>query len=276
MRFTKMHGTGNDYVYVDLFDETVSDAEELARVVSDRHTGIGADGLILLAPAETDDADVRMIMYNADGSRAEMCGNGIRCLATLAAAHGRTDENPMRIETDSGVKVVELRKAGARVDMGEPELDPRKIPVDLPGPRVVDAPVEVEGQTFAMTCVSMGNPHAVIFVEDVAAVELAWIGPAFERHALFPERVNVSFAEVIDPGNVKQRTWERGTGETRACGTGACAVCVAGVLTGRTATPLRSRLAGGELFLEWDDEGRVFMTGPAVEVFHGVWTGDGV
>jgi len=276
MRFTKMHGTGNDYVYVDLFDETVSDAGALARVVSDRHTGIGADGLILLAPAESGDADVRMIMYNADGSRAEMCGNGIRCLAALARAHGRTQEDSMRVETDSGVKEVELRKEGARVDMGDPEFDPRKIPVDLPGPRIVDAPIEVEGQTFAMTCVSMGNPHAVVFVEDVEAVEIAWIGPAFERHPLFPQRVNVSFAEVVDPGHVKQRTWERGSGETRACGTGACAVCVAGVLTGRTATPLRSRLPGGELFLEWDDEGRVYMTGPAVEVFHGVWTGDGV
>ena len=276
MRFTKMHGTGNDYVYVDLFDETVSDAEALAQAVSDRHTGIGADGLILLAPAETDDADVRMIMYNADGSRAEMCGNGLRCLATLARAHGRTEKSSMRVETDAGIKEVELRKEGVRVDMGAPEFDPRKIPVDLPGPRVVDAPIEVEGQTLAMTCVSMGNPHAVVFVEDVAAVEIAWVGPAFERHPLFPQRVNVSFVEVIDPGHVKQRTWERGSGETRACGTGACAVCVAGVLTGRTATRLRSRLAGGELFLEWDDEGRVFMTGPAIEVFHGVWTGDGV
>jgi len=276
MRFTKMHGTGNDYVYVDLFDETVSDAEALAREMSDRHTGIGADGLILLAPAETGDADVRMIMYNADGSRAEMCGNGIRCLAMLARAHGRTEKDSMRVETDSGIKEVELRKEGARVDMGDPEFDPRKIPVELPGPRIVDAPIEVEGQAFAMTCVSMGNPHAVVFVEDVATVEITWIGPAFERHPLFPQRVNVSFAEVVDPGHVKQRTWERGSGETRACGTGACAVCVAGVLTGRTATRLRSRLPGGELFLEWDDEGRVYMTGPTVEVFKGVWTGDGV
>jgi len=276
MRFTKMHGTGNDYVYVDLFDETVADAEALARVVSDRHTGIGADGLILLAPAETDDADVAMIMYNADGSRAEMCGNGIRCLAALARAHGRTDRNPMRVETDAGVKEVEVRKEGARVDMGDPEFDPKKIPVKLPGPRVVDATIEVGGQSLSMTCVSMGNPHAVVYVEDVAAVDLARIGPAFEHHELFPQRVNVSFAEVKDPGHVRQRTWERGSGETRACGTGACAVCVAGVLTGRTAPRLRSRLPGGELFLEWDDEGRVFMTGPVVEVFAGVWTGDGV
>jgi diaminopimelate epimerase len=276
MRFTKMHGTGNDYVYVDLFDETVRDPEALARVVSDRHTGIGADGLILLAPAEAEDADVKMVMYNADGSRAEMCGNGIRCLAALARSHGRTEENPMRVETDAGIKVVEIRKEGARVDMGHPELDPRKIPVDLPGPRVVDAPIEVEGEEFEMTCVSMGNPHTVVFVEDVAAVELAWIGPAFERHALFPQRVNVSFAQVIDPGHVEQRTWERGSGETRACGTGACAVCVAGVLTGRTAPRVRSRFAGGELFLEWDDEGMVFLTGPAVAVFSGVWAGDGV
>lgn len=276
MRFTKMHGTGNDYVYVDLFDEAVADAAELARQVSDRHTGIGADGLILLAPPEAEAADVRMIMYNADGSRAEMCGNGIRCLASLARKHGRTRRSPIRVETDAGIKEVELRKEGARVDMGDPELDPRKIPVTLPGPRVVDAAIEVEGHAFTMTCVSMGNPHAVVYVEDVAAVDLARIGPAFENHELFPQRVNVSFAEVGDPGHVKQRTWERGSGETRACGTGACAVCVAGVLTGRTAPRLRSLLPGGELFLEWDDEGRVFMTGPVVEVFTGVWTGDGV
>ncbi|MHC4819803.1 MAG: diaminopimelate epimerase, partial [Planctomycetota bacterium] len=188
MRFTKMHGTGNDYVYVDLFDETVADAEALARVVSDRHTGIGADGLILLAPAEAEDADVRMIMYNADGSRAEMCGNGIRCLASLARAHGRTRRSPIRVETDAGIKEVELRKEGARVDMGNPEFDPRKIPVKLPGPRVVDAAIEIGGQEFTMTCVSMGNPHAVVYVEDVAAVDIAKIGPAFESHALFPQR----------------------------------------------------------------------------------------
>lgn len=276
MRFTKMHGTGNDYVYVDLFDESVPDAEALARQVSDRHTGVGADGLILLAPPTAEGADVAMIMYNADGSRAEMCGNGIRCLASLARQHGRTRRSPIRVQTDAGIREVELRKEGARVDMGEPELDPRKIPVKLPGPRVVDAAIEVEGQEFSMTCVSMGNPHAVVYVEDVDALDLARIGPAFENHELFPQRVNTSFAEVTDPGHVKQRTWERGSGETRACGTGACAVCVAGVLTGRTAPRLRSLLPGGELFLEWDDESRVFLTGPVVEVFTGVWTGDGV
>lgn len=276
MRFTKMHGTGNDYVYVDLFDESVPDAEALARQVSDRHTGVGADGLILLAPPTAEGADVAMIMYNADGSRAEMCGNGIRCLASLARQHGRTRRSPIRVQTDAGIREVELRKEGARVDMGEPELDPRKIPVKLPGPRVVDAAIEVDGREFSMTCVSMGNPHAVVYVEDVDALDLARIGPAFENHELFPQRVNTSFAEVTDPGHVKQRTWERGSGETRACGTGACAVCVAGVLTGRTAPRLRSLLPGGELFLEWDDESRVFLTGPVVEVFTGVWTGDGV
>jgi diaminopimelate epimerase len=269
-----MHGAGNDYVYVDLFDETVADPEALARAVSDRHTGIGADGLILLGPSET--ADVRMVMFNADGSRAQMCGNGIRCLARLAHDHGRTRENPVRVETDVGVKAVELRKEGARADMGVPEFDPRKIPVRLPGPRIVDHEIEVVGETFKMTCVSLGNPHAVVYVDDVAALDLGCVGAALECHELFPQRVNVSFAQVSDPGHVTQRTWERGSGETLACGTGACAVCVAGVLTGRTAPRLRCRLAGGELFVEWDDEGTVFMTGPVVEVFTGVWKGDGV
>jgi len=273
MRFTKMHGAGNDYVYVDLFDEIVDAPESVARAVSDRHTGIGADGLILMAPSEI--ADVRMEMYNADGSRAQMCGNGIRCLARLARERDRATGDTVRVETDSGIKEVELRGDGARVDMGVPAFGPEKIPVALPGPRVVDHEIEIDGQVFRMTCLSMGNPHAVLYVDDVAAADVARLGPALERHELFPQRVNVSFVEVLDPGRVKQRTWERGSGETRACGTGACAVCVAGVLTGRTAPRLKSFLPGGELLLEWDDEGAVYMTGPAVEVFSGVWKGGG-
>jgi diaminopimelate epimerase len=269
MRFTKMEGAGNDYVYVDLFEEEVPDAPVLAVAVSDRHTGIGADGLILLAPSRR--ADVRMIMYNADGSRAQMCGNGLRCLARLAFDHGRTRENPMRVETDAGVRQVELVDDGARVDMGLPILEPEKIPVRLEGARIVDFEIELDGETFAMTCVSMGNPHAVIYVEDVAAFDVARFGPILEHHDLFPDRVNASFVEVLDPGSVRQRTWERGSGETRACGSGACAVCVAGVLTGRTAPRLRSHLPGGDLFLEWDDEGPVYLTGPVVTVFTGTW-----
>jgi diaminopimelate epimerase len=273
MRFTKMHGAGNDYVYVDGFAETVGDAPALARAVSDRTTGIGSDGLILLLPSEV--ADVRMVMFNADGSRAQMCGNGIRCLAKLARDRGRSEANPMQIETDAGTKVVELRPEGIRVDMGSPRLAPASLPVLLPGERIVDHPVEIDGETLRMTCVSMGNPHAVLYVDDVEEADVAEIGPALERHPLFPERVNVSFVQVVDRSRVLQRTWERGSGETQACGTGACAVCVAGVLTGRTDGRLVSRLPGGELLLEWDGTGSVFMTGPAVEVFTGEWKGVG-
>jgi len=270
-----MHGAGNDYVYVDLWEESVRDAAAVARAVSDRHTGIGADGLILLAPPESADADVRMVMYNADGSRAQMCGNGLRCLARLAREHGRTQASPVRVETDAGVKAVAAAPGGLRVDMGPPSLAPSSLPVDLPGERVVEYPLEIDGEDYAMTCVSMGNPHAVIFVDDVAATDVAAIGAALETHALFPERVNVSFVEVLEPDEVRQRTWERGSGETRACGTGACAVCVAGVLTGRTGPRVTSRLPGGDLVLEWAGDGEpVYMTGPAVEVFRGVWNPD--
>lgn len=264
-----MHGAGNDYVYVDLFEESVDDAAALAVAVSDRRTGIGSDGLILLAPSEI--ANVRMVMFNADGSRAQMCGNGIRCLAQLARARGRSDANPMRIETDAGILTAELRPDGVRVDMGPPALAPAALPAALPGDRIVDHPVEIDGHTYRMTCVSMGNPHAVLYVDDVENTDVAEIGAALERHPAFPERVNVSFVEIVDRGRVRQRTWERGSGETFACGTGACAVCVAGVLTGRTDGRLVSRLPGGELLLEWDGDGSVFMTGPAVEVFTGDW-----
>jgi len=274
MRFTKMHGAGNDYVYVDTFDERVEDAPALSRAVSDRHKGIGADGLILLAPSER--ADVRMEMYNADGSRAQMCGNGIRCLARLARTRGRARDDVVRVETDSGVKVVTLLAGGARVAMGVPVLEPGRIPVKLDGTRVVDHPVTLEGRTFPMTCVSMGNPHAVLYVEsEPTAREVELYGRALELHAMFPERANVEFVHVLGRGLVRQRTWERGSGETQACGTGACAVCVAGVLTGRTDRELRVSLLGGELDLEWDGAGEVFMTGDAVEVFTGEWPAPG-
>ena len=271
MRFTKMEGAGNDYVYVDLFEESVDDPEALARAVSDRHKGIGADGLILLAPSEI--GDVRMIMFNADGSRSQMCGNGVRCLARLARTRGRTRNNPVRVETDAGIKVVELLKDGARADMGAPSLEPRRVPVLLDGPRAVEVPIDVAGRSFEMTCVSMGNPHAVIFVDDVDRLDVPKYGPLLENHELFPERVNASFVQVLGKDRVRQRTWERGSGETQACGTGACAVCVAGVVTGRTGPRITSRLPGGELVLEWDGKGSVFMTGPAVEVFTGEWPG---
>ncbi len=273
MRFTKMHGAGNDYVYVDLFEERVEQPESLARAVSDRHKGIGADGLILLAPSRV--ADVKMVMYNADGSRSAMCGNGLRCLARLARDRGRAKGDVVRVETDAGVRTVELTADGARADMGPPALDPAKVPVRLPGPRVIDQPVNVLGETLRITCLSMGNPHAVVYVDDVRSFDIARFGQALERHDLFPERVNASFVQVIDRGRVRQRTWERGSGETRACGPGACAVCVAGVLTGRTDRKLRSELPGGELLLEWEEGKSVFLAGETVTVFSGEWGGLG-
>lgn len=266
-----MHGAGNDYVYVDLFDETVTDAPALARAVADRNKGVGGDGLILLAPSDV--ADVRMEMYNADGSRAQMCGNGVRCLAQLARDHARVSSDQMRVETDAGIKDVELLEGGARVGMGQPALDPAALPVRLDGARVVDHKITVLDRTFSMTCVSMGNPHAVIYVDSVAGFAVERYGRALQMDAaLFPERTNVEFVEIVAPGRVKQRTWERGSGETLACGTGACAVCVAGVLTGRTERVLANELRGGELLLEWPaDDAGVIMTGPVATAFVGEW-----
>ncbi len=276
MRFTKMHGIGNDYVYVDCFDGAPADPQAIAIAVSNRHFGIGADGLILILPS--DSADVRMRMFNADGSEAQMCGNGIRCVAKYAYDHGRAPVNPMRIETPAGVKTIELDidcdglAGSATVDMGEPILVPADIPVALGGDRVIDAPISVCGQSFAVTCVSMGNPHAVIYVDDAAVVPLEQVGPAIERHELFPERVNVHFVQIHSPEEVTMRTWERGSGPTLACGTGASAVCVAGVLTERTTRELLVHLPGGDLWLHWrEEDGHVLMTGPAAEVFSGEW-----
>ncbi|MCE5280060.1 MAG: diaminopimelate epimerase [Planctomycetaceae bacterium] len=277
MRFTKMHGIGNDYVYVDCFDQRVDDPAALAVRVSDRHFGIGGDGLILVLPSDT--ADVRMRMFNADGSESQMCGNGVRCVAKYAYDHGRTRANPMRVATNAGIKTISLsldaagKVATATVDMGEPILRGREIPVTIDAEPVVDAPITAAGATYKMTCVSMGNPHAVIFVDDVAAVDLDRIGPAIENHTLFPQRVNVHFVQVQTPNEVTMRTWERGSGVTLACGTGACAVCVAGVLTSRTGRDITAHLPGGDLKLDWHmADSRVYMTGPAVEVFSGECT----
>lgn len=273
-----MHGLGNDYVYVDLFAQTLDDAPTLARAVSDRHRGVGSDGLILIAPSELQDAHARMIMYNADGSRGEMCGNGIRCVAKYVHDHGISNANPLRIETDAGVLTLELtlgeqsKVALVRVDMGRPRLRPEEIPVNIDGENVIESLIDANGTLHRMTCVSLGNPHTVVFVDDVAAVPLAEWGPAFEHHALFPERVNTHFAAVRDRGHVDMVTWERGSGATQACGTGATAVCVAGVLTDRTDRKITATLPGGDLQLEWpDDKSSVFMTGPATEVFSGEW-----
>lgn len=276
MRFTKMHGIGNDYVYVDCFDEPVDDPSALARAVSDRHFGIGSDGLILIMPS--DSADVRMRMFNADGSEGEMCGNGIRCVAKYAYEHDRAPVNPMAVQTAAGVKTIELEvgpdglATSATVDMGEPILAPADIPVALAGERAIDVSIDACGESFAMTCISMGNPHAVIYVADVAAVRLDEVGPAIESHELFPERVNVHFVQIHSADEVTMRTWERGSGPTLACGTGASAVCVAGVLTGRTGRELLAHLPGGDLHLHWREaDGHLMMTGPAAEVFSGEW-----
>ena len=275
MRLTKMHGLGNDYVYVDGFKQSVRDPRQLAIAISDRHFGVGSDGLILIVPGEQ--APVRMRMFNADGSESEMCGNGIRCVAKFAFEKGLCKDNPMRIETGAGVLTLELEMADqnvrrVRVDMGEPRLAPAEIPVQLPGEKIINHPLTLDDREFLMTCVSMGNPHAIFFVDDVDEIELERLGPKVELDPRFPRRTNVHFVKVNKPGDVTMRTWERGSGITLACGTGASAVCVAGVLTGKTQRRLAAHLPGGQLDLEWNEaDNHVYMTGPAVEVFTGDW-----
>ncbi len=278
LHFTKMHGLGNDYIYVNVFDQRVADPPALARAISDRHRGVGSDGLILVAPAEAAGADVRMIMYNADGSRAQMCGNGIRGLAKLVWDRGWARRNPLNVQTDRGVLTLDLLldAAGAveqvRVDLGPPLLNPRDVPVALDGERVVAHPLEWDTHTLYLTCVSMGNPHAVFFVPGLSAIPLAEWGPRLECHPLFPERTNVHFAHVEQRDFVRMISWERGAGATQACGTGAAAVCVAGVLNHLTDRRITVALPGGELRLTWaEGTDHVFMTGPAVEVFTGTW-----
>ncbi|MEW6270771.1 MAG: diaminopimelate epimerase [Thermodesulfobacteriota bacterium] len=275
MPFTKMHGIGNDYVYVDAFAHRVEDPARVARLVSPRRTGIGSDGLILIRPSDV--ADCRMEMYNADGSRGEMCGNGIRCVAKYAYEHGIARKPELSIETDAGVKTLALEARDGRVesvtvDMGEPILDGAAIPVRAEG-RVVDAPFEVDGETERITCVSMGNPHCVLFVGDTASAPVTTLGPRIETDPFFPKRVNVEFVELLGPApspRLRMRVWERGSGETAACGTGACAVAVAAHLTGRAPRRVEIELLGGSLGIEWrESDGHVYMTGPATEVFSG-------
>jgi len=270
--FTKMHGIGNDYVYVDCFANRVADPASLARQVSPRRTGIGSDGLILICPSDV--ADCRMEMYNADGSRGEMCGNGIRCVAKYAYEHGLARVNPLRIETDAGIKEIRLSFTGVRVreatvDMGAPIFDGPAIPIAAEG-RVVNGGLEVDGTHYAITCLSMGNPHCVIFVDDVAGLDLPRIGPKFATHPLFPHGVNTEFVRVDDPTSLTMRVWERGSGETAACGTGACAALVAAVLNQRSQRAATLHLNGGDLQIEWrESDDRVMMTGAAEEVFGG-------
>jgi diaminopimelate epimerase len=274
MKFTKMHGAGNDYVYVDGFTERVDDPAGLAQAVSDRHFGVGGDGLILILPSAV--ADVRMRIFNADGSEAEMCGNGLRCVAKYAYDHGLVDRLELTIETGAGLLAVAMvanaagRVERVRVNMGRPRLTRAEIPMSgPPEQRVIDQELTVLDRTLRINCVSMGNPHCVVFVDDVANFPVATYGPAIEHHPLFPRRTNVEFVQVLNPGEVRQRTWERGAGETLACVTGAAAVTVAGLLTGRTGHRLLNHLAGGDLEMAWDGTGEVIMTGPAVEVFSG-------
>ena len=274
MKFTKMHGLGNDYVYVNCFEEKIDNPPAVARFVSDRHFGIGSDGLIMINPSKT--ADFEMEMYNADGSRGEMCGNGIRCVAKYVYDYGLTDKTQISVETLGGIKYLDLtvedgKVSLVKVDMGKPELEADLIPIISEREQVIDEPIEVDGKEYHMTGVSMGNPHAVIFVDDVKGLDLEKIGPKFENHERFPKRINTEFVHCIDRQTVEMRVWERGSGETLACGTGACAVAVSSILNNLTDTQVTVKLLGGDLQIEWDREkDRVFMTGPATVVFDGV------
>lgn len=279
MKFVKMHGCGNDYVYVNGFTEKIDDPSEVAKIVSDRHFGIGSDGLIMINPSEV--ADFEMAMYNADGSRGEMCGNGIRCVAKYVYDFGLTDQTSISVETLAGIKYLDLtvenkKVEKVRVNMGAPILTPAEIPVDpelflQAKDAVISQPLTVDGKEYRVTCVSMGNPHDVIFMdEDVRTLDLAQIGPGFENHKAFPKRTNTEFVNVIDETHLRMRVWERGSGETLACGTGTCATVVAAVLNGLTKDAVDVELLGGSLHIEWDREANlVYMTGPATVVYHG-------
>lgn len=273
MKFTKMQGCGNDYVYVDCTKNGMDRIPETAVLVSDRHFGIGADGLILIKPSEV--ADFTMDMYNNDGSRGKMCGNGIRCVAKYVYDKGLTDKTKLKIETLSGMKELELTVENGKVtyvtvDMGSPITEASKIPAISEQKAIIDEPIVIEGRTYNITCVSMGNPHAVVFVDNVKNLLLDKIGPLFEHHPMFPDRVNTEFIHVIDRSHIEMRVWERGSGETLACGTGACASVVACILNGYTDHEVTVKLLGGDLKIRYDEsKDTVFMTGPAVTVFEG-------
>ena len=273
MKFTKMQGLGNDYVYVNCFKETIENPPEMATKVSNRNFGIGSDGLIMINPSDV--ADFEMEMYNADGSRSEMCGNGIRCVGKYVYDYGLTEKEHISVETLAGIKYLDLTVEDGKVklvkvDMGSPELVPENIPIVADGNRVIDEPINVNGTEYRMTGVSMGNPHAVVYVEDVKGLDIETIGPAFENHERFPNRVNTEFVKVLDRNTVEMRVWERGSGETMACGTGACAVAVACILNGFTEDKVTVKLLGGDLQIEWDKEAdKIYMTGPAEVSFDG-------
>ena len=281
LNFTKMEGLGKDYVYVNCFKENIENPSELSIKVSDRHFGIGSDGLILIKPS--DKADFTMEMYNADGSQSEMCGNGIRCVGKYVYDYGLTDKTDVAIETLAGIKYLNLkvekksaddrgRVSMVTVNMGAPIFESEKVPVKISEKldKVVDYPVTVDGKTYNVTCVSMGNPHSVAYVDDVDTFPLEEIGPKFENHEMFPNRVNAEFVQIVSPTYAKMRVWERGSGETLACGTGTCATVVASILNGKTEDEVTVKLLGGELIIRWDrEENLVYMTGPAKVVFDG-------
>ncbi len=275
IKFTKMHGCGNDYVYVNCMERMIDNPEEVSRFVSDRHFGIGSDGLILICPSDI--ADFRMAMYNADGSEGEMCGNGSRCIAKYVYEHGMTDKQQISLETKSGIKYLDLtiddgKVSLVKVNMGAPVLEPSQIPVitGTDSSTFINQPLSVCGTEYMVTCVSMGNPHAVVFVEDTNRFDIRKYGPAFENHSAFPDKINTEFVQVLGRKEINMRVWERGSGETLACGTGTCAAVVACVLNGKTDDEVTVHLAGGDLFIKYcQKEGTVWMTGPAVTVFEG-------
>jgi len=273
MKFTKMHGLGNDYIYVNCLDDNIENPSAAAKLLSDRHFGIGSDGLVLILPST--EADFLMRMFNSDGSEAEMCGNAIRCVGKYVYDNGFTNKTTIKVQTLAGIKVLELnvqngKVALVRVDMGEPILEPQRIPVKSDLDRFIAKPVYLDGKTYSVTCVSIGNPHAVTYVEDVSKFPIEQIGPKMEIHNLYPKKINSEFVQILDRSTLKMRVWERGAGETLACGTGACAVLVASVLNGLSDRKAAVKLLGGDLIIEWDErDNHVYMTGPAVKVFDG-------
>jgi diaminopimelate epimerase len=266
LHFTKMHGCGNDFIFIDCLNSGRADLEKLAKELCDRRFGIGADQLLTVHPSKL--ADFRMEIYNADGGQVEMCGNGIRCFAKYVHDHGLTDKKELAVETLAGIIRPRLVGDQVEVDMGEPILEGRKIPVNAEG-KILNYPLEVDGVTYEVTCVSMGNPHCVLYLDELDRLDLEHIGPRFEHHAFFPKQVNTEFVKVLGPQEIKMRVWERGAGETWACGTGACAATVAGALTGKNRRKVTVHLKGGDLSVEWRDNNRVYMTGGAEEVFEG-------
>lgn len=273
MKFTKMHGLGNDYIYINCFTQKVINPSETAKFVSGRHFGIGSDGLVLIMPSEA--CDFRMRMFNSDGSEAEMCGNAIRCVGKYVYDNGMTKKTLIKVDTLAGIKILDMKVeedkvAMVKVDMGEPVLEPSKIPVNSEKELFLSQPVIIEGRKYRVTCISMGNPHAVSYVDDVEKFPLEFIGPKMEINSLFPKRINAEFVQVIDRNTLKMRVWERGAGETLACGTGACAVLVSSVLNDISNRCVTVKLLGGDLIIEWNEkDNHVYMTGPATKVFDG-------